>query len=63
MLVEFTTIGAGSQDYLARLNSNGTLDTGFTLNTDARVDAIHQDADGKIYVGGNFYYNWSRIAR
>jgi len=50
----FTTIGAGSQDRLARLNSDGTLDTGYTLDASNIVRTIHQAADGRIYVGGGF---------
>ena len=34
--------------------AGGGLDTGYTLNASAKVNTIHQAADGKIYVGGYF---------
>ena len=41
---------------LARLNSDGSLDTSFNIGTGANayVDEIALQADGKIIVGGNF---------
>jgi uncharacterized delta-60 repeat protein len=53
---KFTTIGGSAYKGLARLNSDGTVDTGFTpvitANNSDGVVAIRQTADGKIYVGG-----------
>ncbi len=39
---------------LARLNADGTLDTAFNPSTNAAVDAIAVQPDGKILVGGAF---------
>ncbi|MBX7221059.1 MAG: hypothetical protein K1Y36_14015 [Blastocatellia bacterium] len=53
----FGSIAGQSRGNLARLNSNGTLDTIFTANvtgTSASVNAILVQPDGKILVGG-FY--------
>jgi len=50
----FTTIGGSSKSCLARLNSDGTLDTGYTLNANTTVETIYQTPDEKIYVGGAF---------
>lgn len=55
---DFTSVGGVTRNYLARLNSNGTLDTGF----DARVDwdtfgSVHGLArytDGRLVFGGGF---------
>src|SRR5438045_3370834 len=56
---DFTTLSpnggaAVTPDHIARVNSNGTLDTGFNPNANARVSAIVVQADGKILVGGFF---------
>lgn len=42
--------------YLARLNSNGSLDTTFKLGIGPNdyVTAIAQQSDGKVVIGGNF---------
>jgi uncharacterized delta-60 repeat protein len=52
----FTSYNGTSAPYLCRLNSNGTLDTGFTANVtvDNNVDAIAVQADGKIVIAGTF---------
>lgn len=53
---KFNTIGGSAYKSLARLNSDGTLDTGFTpvitTNNSSGVLTICQTADGKIYVAG-----------
>ena len=41
-------------DFLARLNSNGTLDTTFTVNPLAAGSALAVQADGKLLIGGSF---------
>jgi uncharacterized delta-60 repeat protein len=41
---------------IARLNANGTLDTGFNLGTDGYVFSVVVQADGKILLGGEFTY-------
>ena len=55
--------------YIARLNSDGTLDTTFTTNTGTGADtsfvnAIAVQSDGKILVGGDFtYWNGTLVRR
>lgn len=54
----FTTWDGGSgggRQYLARLNSDGTLDTTFTLLVSTTVNKILALADGGVLVGGNFF--------
>lgn len=52
---------------LARLNSNGTLDPGFTANLGSNVSAMAVQSDGRILVGGNFTtvngFSRNRLAR
>ncbi len=43
-----------TRNHIARLNPDGTLDTGFNPNSDEIVNAIVVQADGKILVGGWF---------
>jgi hypothetical protein len=50
----FTTVQDVPRNYLARLNTDGTLDTAFDPNPNSNVFAIALQADGKILVGGNF---------
>jgi uncharacterized delta-60 repeat protein len=55
----FTTLApnggpAVTRNHIARLNPDGTLDTGFNPNSDNTVDAIAVQADDKILVGGWF---------
>jgi uncharacterized delta-60 repeat protein len=38
--------------YLARLNANGTLDSGFASNAQGEVTSLKRQPDGKIIVGG-----------
>lgn len=62
----FTTYGGISRNRIARINTNGTLDTGFTPGTGANddVNSIAIQSDGKILIGGNFTtYNGSSISR
>ncbi|TNE81484.1 MAG: T9SS type A sorting domain-containing protein [Bacteroidetes bacterium] len=53
---DFTTYNGVSRSKLARLNSDGTLDTGFTIGTgvnpNGSVKSIALQADGKILVAG-----------
>jgi uncharacterized delta-60 repeat protein len=54
---EFTTIGTPpgtTRNHIARLNPDGSLDTGFVSNADSTVYSIAVQADGKILVGGSF---------
>lgn len=50
----FTSLGGVTRNYLARLNTNGTLDTAFNPNPNGGVRAITVQADGKILIGGDF---------
>lgn len=54
----FTSIGAGTsmtaRNYLARINADGTLDTGFDPGANDWVNALAVQPDGKILVGGRF---------
>ena len=50
----FTTLGGQPRTNLARLNPNGTLDTGFNPGANGGVSSLAVQADGKILVGGNF---------
>jgi uncharacterized delta-60 repeat protein len=65
----FTAYNGTTQNYIARLNTNGSLDTSFNIGT-GFSDVVHQivvQDDGKILVGGRFTsYNGTtqnRIAR
>jgi uncharacterized delta-60 repeat protein len=56
---DFTTLSpnggtAVARNRIARLNPDGTLDTGFNPNANNSVYAIALQADGKILVGGTF---------
>ncbi|KGO96632.1 T9SS sorting signal type C domain-containing protein [Flavobacterium enshiense] len=58
----FTTYNGSSINRIARLNSNGTLDTTFTPGSgaDNEVKALALQSDGKIVIGGRFdSYNGS----
>jgi uncharacterized delta-60 repeat protein len=65
----FTTYNGTTRNRIARINSDGSLDTGFDPGTgaDAPIYAIAIQSDGKILIGGNFTsYNGTtrtRIAR
>jgi uncharacterized delta-60 repeat protein len=52
----FTSFNGTPRNYLARLNSNGTLDATFNIGTgfDYPVSAVAIQPDGKIIVGGDF---------
>jgi uncharacterized delta-60 repeat protein len=56
---DFTMIGGGgtgsiARPYLARLNSNGTVDLSFNPNPGGFIRGLAVQSDGKILVGGNF---------
>ena len=53
---EFTTIGGGSNSFLARLNSDGSVDASFNPSgqTDGSVECLLQQPDRKVLVGGSF---------
>lgn len=52
----FTMVNGTSRNYVAQLNSDGTLDTGFDPGTgaDAVVYAVALQSDGHVVVGGGF---------
>jgi len=50
----FTTVGGVARNRIARLNSDGTLDTGFDPNSNGAVYTITIQSDGKILIVGNF---------
>jgi uncharacterized delta-60 repeat protein len=52
----FTSFNGTARNRIARLNSNGSLDTGFNPGTgaDAEVYAVAVQADGKVLIGGDF---------
>ncbi|WP_293233196.1 Ig-like domain-containing protein [Microcoleus sp. PH2017_05_CCC_O_A] len=50
----FTNIGGIARNYVARLNSDGTVDPIFNPNPDSAVNAIAIDSSGNPYLGGNF---------
>lgn len=53
---DFTSYNGTSINRIARLNSNGSLDTSFHIGTgaNASVYALSANYNGKIYAGGNF---------
>jgi uncharacterized delta-60 repeat protein len=53
---EFTTIGGCSNSFLARLNSDGSVDASFNPagQTDGAVSCLLQQPDRKVLVGGSF---------
>jgi uncharacterized delta-60 repeat protein len=50
----FTTINGSTRNYLARLNTDGSLDTGFSSSLDNLAYSILVQSDGKIVLGGGF---------
>jgi uncharacterized delta-60 repeat protein len=48
------TIGGTTRNRIARLNSDGSLDTGFNPNANSTVSSIALQPDGKILIGGSF---------
>lgn len=54
MAGNFTTVGAMKRTHIARINTNGTLDSSFRLNVDHRILTLAIQADGKILIAGEF---------
>jgi uncharacterized delta-60 repeat protein len=50
----FTTVGGTTRNRIARLNTDGTLDTGYNPNLSNTVYAVTIDSNGKILIGGAF---------
>ncbi len=61
----FTTYNGTSRGYVARLNSDGSLDTAFATGAGAnsQVNSVAVQSDGKILIGGDFttYNGTSRV--
>ena len=60
---DFTTVtGGNGQDRIARLNADGTLDTGFQNGANDGANAFVEDiaiqTDGRIMVAGGFTLQW-----
>lgn len=58
----FTSYNGTAREYLARLNADGSLDTSFTGPSFAdingwQVNCLALQPDGKLLVGGVFYFN------
>jgi uncharacterized delta-60 repeat protein len=53
---DFTTVDGVARNRIARLNADGSLDTGFDPGTGANagVQAVAVQADGKVLIGGSF---------
>jgi uncharacterized delta-60 repeat protein len=66
---DFTSIGGVARGRVARLNADGSLDTGFAAGAgaDGIVNAVALQTDGKLVIGGDFLLvdnvARSRIAR
>jgi uncharacterized delta-60 repeat protein len=58
----FTTVAGQSSPDLARVNQDGSLDSGFSPGVNGIVDALAIQGDGKVLVGGEFSYlgGWAR---
>jgi hypothetical protein len=50
----FTTVGGVTRNSVARLNSDGSLDTSFNPDASGAVNSIAIQADGRIVIGGYF---------
>ena len=50
----FTNVGGTGKSYLARVRTDGSLDTNLLANVDNFVHALAAQSDGKIVVGGAF---------
>lgn len=60
----FTSFNGVNRYHIARLNADGSVDTSFNpgLGTDGKVWAVSLEADGKIFIGGEFS-NYNGVAR
>ena len=50
----FTTFSGYSQDHIARLNANGSLDLTFRATANSVVYDVEVLSDGRFYIGGSF---------
>jgi uncharacterized delta-60 repeat protein len=51
---DFDTVNGETHDNIARLNSDGTIDSSLTTDVGGEVNVMTLQADGKILIGGNF---------
>jgi len=51
---DFSQVGGTPRSFVARLHTNGALDTNFVANVNGSVHALGLQADGKILIGGAF---------
>ena len=51
---QFTSVGGTLRNPMARLNADGTLDTGFNPNVSGSVSSVAVQADGRILLGGSY---------
>jgi len=51
---DFSSINGQNQSHLARLNIDGTLDSGFNTTVNDDVKAVAIQNDGKLIIGGSF---------
>lgn len=56
-------IGGSFNPYIARLNSDGTLDSSFNSSINNGVSSLALQTDGKLLVGGGFTSPVKRLAR
>jgi uncharacterized delta-60 repeat protein len=62
----FTTYSGSAQNYITRINTDGTRDTSFNIGTGftATAESVILQPDGKIIVGGSFVsYSGSNVFR
>ena len=50
----FTSFNGVSRNYIARLNADGSLDTGFNPTANGTVWATAVQSDGRVLIGGDF---------
>jgi uncharacterized delta-60 repeat protein len=50
----FTTFNNQPQSYVARLNTDGSLDTAFTPSVNGPVESVLTQPDGEVLIGGAF---------
>lgn len=50
----FTSFNGTARNYIARVNSDGSLDTNYNLGETDNIQTITAESDGKTIIGGNF---------
>jgi uncharacterized delta-60 repeat protein len=51
---DFSQVGGAARGFVARLQTNGVLDSNFTATVNGNVHALALQSDGKILIGGAF---------